>query len=163
MDGMLKMILGAVVGIVLAVAGLTYYGLSLMPAQNFEYDNATETAQAEYLNSIGDFTVLMMKSKFKGDVASVEGVNTDERQVYLNLYLDALMRGKKIPSEVVHSPEFASLVERQFNIGIAQNCRQEKMHKFFEQDLSLLITLQMSGQTITDLELSKSACAEAIG
>ena len=163
MDGMLKIILGAVAGIVLAVAGLTYCGLTLMPAQNFEYDAATETAQAEYLNSIGEFTVLMMKSKFKGDIASVEGVNTDDRQVYLNLHLDDLMRGKDIPSEVVHSPEFASLVEKQFKSGIALRCEQEKMSVFFEQDLSLLITLQMSGQTITDLELSKSSCVEAIG
>ena len=61
------------------------------------------------------------------------------------------------------SPEFGTFMEKQILLGFAQKCDEKRMSKFFELDLSMVIDLQMSGQTVTDLELSKSVCAEAIG
>ncbi|MEP3232962.1 MAG: hypothetical protein ABJN04_11875 [Hyphomicrobiales bacterium] len=170
MDWLLKTAVGAFGGTALLIAGQAYYpgsgqASSSVQAPNFdfEYDVATETEKTNYLNGLGDYFVTGMKKKHKSNVLSFEGVSTEEREIYLTLSLDELLKGKDIPDSLVFSPEFGTLMEKQFLLGFAQKCDEKRISKFFELDLSMVIDVQMSGQTVTDLELSKSVCAETIG
>ena len=164
----LKMAVGAFFGTALLIAGQAYYpgsgqASSSLHAPNFdfEYDVATETEKTNYLNGLGDYLVTGMNKRHKSNVLSFEGVSTEEREIYLTFSLDELLKGKGIPDSLVFSPEFATLFEKQVRLGFAKKCDEKRMSKFFELDLSMVIDVQMSGQTVTDFEFSKSVCAEA--
>ena len=164
MDWLLKAAVGAFGGTALLIAGQAYYPSSGQASiKNLNYDVATETEQTEYLNALGNYVVAGMKKKLKSNVLSFEGVSTEEREIYLTFSLDELLKGKGIPDSLVLSPEFATLFEKQVRLGFAKKCDDKRMSKFFELDLSMVIDVQMSGQTVTDVELSKSVCAETIG
>jgi len=108
-------------------------------------------------------SALLVKAQFKGDVLTLDGVNTDDKQIYMNFHIEELLKGKDVPNSVLHTPEFAEIAEKQFKVGLLQSCKNANMSKFFEQNLSMVIYLQATGHNIADVELSKSACAEATG
>ena len=167
MDWLLKTAVG-VFGITALLIGQANYPSSgqasssvQAPNFDFEYDVATETEKTNYLNGLGDYLVTGMNKRHKSNVLSFEGVSTEEREIYLTLSLDELLKGNDIPDSLVLSPEFATLMEKQALLGFARKCDEKRMSKFFELDLSMVVDVQMSGQTVTDVELSKSVCAEA--